>query len=175
MDLLREYLLKEREEILTNGIRLNAIGQLDKLPKYVGEPLQALRVESAANTGMTLTLALSYGGRDELVEMARRIAERALAGQLAPSAVTEAVVDALMWTSGLAPVDLVIRTSGEQRLSNFMLWQTAYAELVFSEVLWPDFRAPQLADCLAAFQQRQRRFGMTGAQVQAVPPGRVSS
>lgn len=175
MDLLREFLLKEREEILTNGIRLNAIGQLDKLPKYVGEPLQALREESASNTGLTLTLALSYGGREELVNMARRLAGRVHSGQLAPSDVSEEVVEALMWTSGLPPVDLVIRTSGEQRLSNFMLWQSAYAELIFTEVLWPDFRGPQLADCLAGFQQRERRFGMTGAQVQTGSPDRVGS
>ena len=175
MDLLREYLLKEREEILTNGIRLNAIGELDKLPKYVREPLEAIRAESAANTGMTLTLALSYGGREELVAMARRIAEKTQAGQLEPAAVSEALVDALMWTAGLPPVDLVIRTSGERRLSNFMLWQTAYAELVFSEVLWPDFRARELIDCLTAFQQRERRFGMTGAQAQTLPFRRASS
>ena len=175
MDLLREYLLKEREEILDNGIRLNAIGELDKLPKYVREPLEAIRAESAANTGMTLTLALSYGGREELIAMARRIAEKTQSGQLEPAAVSEALVDAMMWTAGLPPVDLVIRTSGERRLSNFMLWQTAYAELVFSEILWPDFRARELIDCLSAFQQRERRFGMTGAQAQPLPFRRAST
>ena len=175
MDLLREYLLKEREEILGNGIRLNAIGELDKLPKYVREPLEAIRAESAANIGMTLTLALSYGGREELVAMARRIAEKTQSGQLEPAAVSEALVDALMWTAGLPPVDLVIRTSGERRLSNFMLWQSAYAELCFTEILWPEFRARELLDCLAAFQQRERRFGMTGAQAQTLPLRRASS
>ena len=175
MDLLREYLLKEREEILGNGIRLNAIGELDKLPKYVREPLESIRAESAANTGMTLTLALSYGGREELVAMARRIAEKTQSGQLEPAAVSEALVDALMWTAGLPPVDLVIRTSGERRLSNFMLWQSAYAELCFTEILWPEFRARELLDCLAAFQQRERRFGMTGAQAQTLPLRRAGS
>ncbi len=175
MDLLREYLIKERDEILSNQIRLNAIGELDKLPKYVREPLEALRTESASNSGMTLTLALSYGGREELVAMARAVAEQTLKGELEPVAVSEALVDALMWTAGLPPVDLVIRTSGERRLSNFMLWQTAYAELVFSEILWPDFRSRELVDCLSHFQQRERRFGKTGAQVQPLPFLRASS
>ncbi len=175
MDLLREYLVKERDEILDNNIRLNAIGELDKLPKYVREPLEQLRADSASNTGMTLTLALSYGGREELVSMARRVADQVRSGQLEPAAVSEALVDAMMWTAGLPPVDLVIRTSGERRLSNFMLWQTAYAELVFSEIPWPDFRARELIDCLSAFQQRERRFGMTGAQVQTLPLRRASS
>lgn len=169
MDLLREYLVKERPEILGNGIKLNAIGELDKLPRYVRDPLEALRAESAGNTGMTLTLALSYGGREELVAMARRVAEKARSGELEPAAVSEALVDAMLWTAGLPPVDLVIRTSGERRLSNFMLWQTSYAELIFSEVLWPDFRARELCECLSSYQQRERRFGMTGAQVQALP------
>lgn len=166
MDLLREYLTKERGEILGNGIKLNAIGELDKLPRYVREPLENLRAESASNTGMTLTLALSYGGREELVAMARRVAEKVRSGELEPAAVSEALVDAMIWTAGLPPVDLVIRTSGEHRLSNFMLWQTSYAELMFSDILWPEFRARELCDCLASFQQRERRFGMTGAQVQ---------
>ncbi len=169
MDLLREYLVKEREEILGNGIRLNAIGELDKLPKYVREPLEKLRAESAKNTGMTLTLALSYGGREELVSMTRRIAEQVLAQQLQPASVNESLVESMLWTAGLPPVDLVIRTSGERRLSNFLLWQTSYAELIFTETLWPDFRARELCESLGIFQQRERRFGLTGAQVQPLP------
>ncbi len=169
MDLLREYLLKEREEIMDNGIRLNAIGELDKLPAYVRDPLEALRAESAKNTGMTLTLALSYGGREELVQMARRIGEKIKQQLLDPSAVNESTVEDALWTAGLPPVDLVIRTSGERRLSNFLLWQSSYAELVFTDVLWPDFRARELCAALATFQQRERRFGLTGAQVQPLP------
>lgn len=164
MDLLREYLLKEREEILSNGIRLHAIGDLDKLPQYVRAPLEALRAESKEHRSMTLTLALSYGGREELVAMAAQVAQQVAAGQLRPSQIDEACVDSLMWTASLPPVDLVIRTSGECRLSNFMLWQSAYAELVFSPVMWPDFRAPALLECIENFQQRERRFGLTGAQ-----------
>jgi undecaprenyl diphosphate synthase len=165
MDLLREYLIKEREEILDNDIKLNAIGELEKLPRYVREPLDALRLDSASNRSMVLTLALSYGGREELVAMVRRVAEKAAAGELEPSAVSEALIDATLWTAGLPPVDLVIRTSGERRLSNFLLWQSAYAELIFTETAWPDFRARELLDCLSSFQQRERRFGLTGAQV----------
>jgi undecaprenyl diphosphate synthase len=165
MDLLREYLIKERDEILDNDIKLNAIGELEKLPRYVREPLEALRLDSASNRSMVLTLALSYGGREELVAMARRVAEKAAAGELEPSAVSEALIDATLWTAGLPPVDLVIRTSGERRLSNFLLWQSAYAELIFTETAWPDFRARELLDCLSSFQQRERRFGLTGAQV----------
>lgn len=175
MDLLREYLVKERDEILDNGIRLNAIGELDKLPKYVRGPLDALREESAGNRDMTLTLALSYGGREELVAMARRVAELARVGDLEPAAVSEALVDATLWTAGLPPVDLVIRTSGERRLSNFLLWQCAYAELHFSDVLWPDFRAQALADAIGAYQGRERRFGQTSAQVQALPIRRAAT
>jgi undecaprenyl diphosphate synthase len=172
MDLLREYLLKERAEILDNDIRLNAIGELDKLPRYVREPLEALRADSKGNRSMVLTLALSYGGREELVAMCRAVAERVQAGELEPSAISEALVDGALWTAGLPPVDLVIRTSGERRLSNFLLWQSAYAELLFTDVLWPDFRARQLLECVMAFQDRERRFGLTGAQVRpaAVAP-----
>jgi undecaprenyl diphosphate synthase len=168
MDLLREYLLKEREEILDNDIRLNAIGELDKLPKYVREPLEALRIDSAGNRSMVLTLALSYGGREELVAMARRVAEEAAAGRLEPASVSEALVDATLWTSGLPPVDLVVRTSGEHRLSNFLLWQSAYAELVFTDVAWPDFRSKELLDVVSTFQQRERRFGLTSSQVSPI-------
>ncbi len=166
MELLREYLTSEREEILHNGIRLHAIGELDKLPKYVREPLEALRAESASNTGMVLTLALSYGGREELVAMARRLAEKAKSGELEPAAVSEALVDATLWTGGLPQVDLVVRTSGERRLSNFLLWQSAYAELYFTDTAWPDFRAREFCEAVSAYQQRERRFGLTGAQVQ---------
>jgi undecaprenyl diphosphate synthase len=165
MELLREYLVKEREEILHNGIRLNAIGELEKLPRFVREPLENLMQASAANKSMTLTLALSYGGRDEIVAMAKKVAEMVHRGHLEPNGVSEALVEACMWTQGLPPVDLVIRTSGEHRLSNFLLWQTAYAELMFVDEAWPDFRAPTLCECIAQFQQRERRFGLTSSQL----------
>jgi len=168
MDLLREYLETERAEIMENGIRLNAIGDLDKLPWFVREPLEALRADSRANTGMVLTLALSYGSREELTRAARRLCEKAAARTLDPARLTEADLDAELWTAGLPPVDLCIRTSGERRISNFLLWQLAYAELSFTEVLWPDFRGEELLGCLAEFQTRERRFGKTSAQVRKV-------
>jgi undecaprenyl diphosphate synthase len=165
MDLLRDYLLREKPELVNNGVKLNAVGDLSRLPSYVKGPLDALMADTAHLTGMTLTLALSYGGREELVAAARRLAAQVAQGTLAPEAITEGALESSLWTAGLPPVDLVIRTSGEHRLSNFLLWQSAYAELVFSEVLWPDFRSRELLECLHAFQHRERRFGLTQAQV----------
>ncbi len=170
MDLLREYLLKERAEIMENGIRLNAIGELDKLPSYVRDPLEALRADSRDNGGMVLTLALSYGGREELVAAAQALVARAQRGELTAAGVTEAVLEKATWSGDLPPLDLVVRSSGEQRLSNFMLWQSAYAEFVFTDVAWPDFRDQALLECLSSYQTRDRRFGKTGAQLKQGSP-----
>ena len=167
MELLVEYLEKEREEILHNSIRLNLIGEIDRLPRWVREPMMRVRDESAKNSGMVLTLALSYGGRDEIVRAARMLAERSARGELTPSRIDERSFESCLWTAELPPLDLVIRTSGEQRISNFMLWQAAYAELVFIDTLWPDVRAEQFLRCVETFQHRERRFGLTGAQVRA--------
>ena len=169
MDLLREYLEKERPEIMENGIRLNAIGDLDRLPRYVRDPLDTLRADSRDNRGMVLTLALSYGGREELLRAAARWAEAVAQGRVKRSAPSEADFEALLATADLPPLDLVIRTSGEHRISNFLLWQVAYAELVFTEVLWSDFRPDAFAGCLLEYQQRERRFGLTSAQVRRAP------
>lgn len=168
MDLLREYLEKEREELLSNGIRMNVIGDLDRLPRMVREPLFKVREESQRNSAMVLTLALSYGGREELVRAARILAERVARGELQPSQIDESAFEGALFTADLPPLDLVIRTSGEQRISNFLLWQAAYAELVFIDALWPDVRAEQFLDCVAEFQRRERRFGLTGAQARAI-------
>jgi undecaprenyl diphosphate synthase len=165
MDLLREYLINERAEIMDNGIRLDAIGDLKRLPGLVKDPLDELRRVSARNSDMTLTLALSYGGREELVAAARSIAEQVKDRTLSPSDVDEAQVQKSLWSGTLPELDLVIRTSGERRLSNFMLWQAAYAELVFTDVLWPEFRVPELLGCIDTYQQRERRFGRTSAQL----------
>jgi undecaprenyl diphosphate synthase len=169
MELLREYLVKERREILDNQIRLNAIGELSKLPDYVREPLDALREESAQNTGMVLTLALSYGGREEIVRAMRALATKVECGEVHASALTAADVERELWTHDLPPLDLVIRTSGENRVSNFLLWQGAYAEYIFTDILWPDFGAHELLDCIEQFQHRERRFGQTSAQLRALP------
>jgi len=158
MQLLAEYLESERAEIMENAIRFNTIGDTARLPGFVRERLVSLARESAGNTGMILTLALSYGGREEIVHAARTAVRSA-------AVLDEAAMDAALWTAGLPELDLLVRTSGEQRISNFLLWQAAYAELHFSEVLWPDFRELELLTAVAEFQTRQRRFGLTAAQV----------
>lgn len=167
MDLLREYLEKERAEIMENQIRLNAIGELDRLPRYVRDPLDRLRAESAHNRGMVLTLALSYGGREEILRAALLLADALAEGKVQRGALKEADLERFLWTHDLPPLDLLIRTSGEHRISNFLLWQGAYAELVFTEVLWPDFRADAFVGCVLEYQQRERRYGLTSAQVRA--------
>ena len=161
MELLREYLVSEREELLENGIRLRAVGRVDRLPALVREVLDPLMEETARLTGMTLTLALSYGGREEIVDAARRLAERARAGELDPAELDEALFEAHVPSVHVGRVDLLVRTGGEQRISNFLLWGAAYAELHFTERLWPDFDEPDLYEAIAAYQRRDRRFGRT--------------
>src|SRR5689334_13942427 len=165
MALLRDYLVDERPEILDNGIRLTTIGNIDRLPDFVREPLFALMADSASNQGMTLCLALSYGGRETIVDAARLLVERVLAGEIRPQDVNELSLSEALCTRNLPPLDLVIRTSGEQRLSNFLLWEAAYAELYFTDTLWPDFKRAQLMDAIAAYQGRERRYGLTSDQV----------
>jgi undecaprenyl diphosphate synthase len=169
MALLNEYLLKERHEILDNQIRLNVIGDLSRLPGEVREPLLELCEASASHTGMVLTLAISYGSREELALAARRLAQRVEKGELSAKEIDVEALEGELLTKGLPEVDMLIRTSGELRISNFLLWQIAYAELVFSSTLWPDFREMQFLDCLAEYQQRERRFGHTSAQLRCLP------
>ncbi len=168
MQLLREYLLGERSEILDNGVRLEAIGDIDRLPPLVTEPLAELRAASAGNTGMTLTLALSYGGRESIARAVRAVARDVAAGTLAPEAIDVERFEHYLPTHRLPPVDLLIRTSGEQRISNFLLWEIAYAELVFVDRPWPEFRREQLQECLDAYAARERRFGLTSEQLDDV-------
>ncbi len=175
MDLLREYLQSERAELLDNGIRLNTIGEAEKLPRYVREPLERLKADSAHNQGMVLTLALSYGGREELIHATRQIAQAVANGQLDPARIGENDIESRLWTNGLPPLDLMVRTSGEFRVSNFLLWQMAYAELYFADVLWPDFRTEAFLRCLAHYQQRERRFGLTSSQIQHEEPQRAKA
>ena len=159
MDLLRDYLNRERPEIMDNAIRLHAIGQLDRLPDRVRRPLDELRRDSAKNDKMVLTLALSYGGREEIVAMAQKLVADA------PHEIDTKAIEDRLWTAGLPPLELVVRTSGEFRVSNFLLWQLAYAEIHFTEALWPDFGELDLLLALDDFQRRERRFGKTSAQV----------
>jgi undecaprenyl diphosphate synthase len=170
MQLLLEYVQKERAQILDNNIRLSAIGEIDRLPLFVRGPLRELMDRSAANTGMVLTLALSYGGREELVRAARHIARRVERGELRADEVDADTVTAGLYTTDLPDPDLLIRTSGEERVSNFLLWQLAYAELHFSPVRWPDFDRAELARALAQYAARERRFGLTSAQVATGTP-----
>ena len=144
---------------MDNAIRLIAIGDVDKLPDFVRDPLEALMRDSAGNRSMTLCLALSYGGRESIVSTARALAELAARGALKPEDITEDKFAAALQTGGLSQLDLLIRTSGEERLSNFLLWESAYAELCFVDTLWPDFTAGDLRTALADFRRRDRRFG----------------
>ena len=165
MALLRDYLVDERAEILDNQIRLTTIGDVSRLPDFVREPLFALQEESAKNTGMTLCLALSYGGREAIVDACAKIVERVRAGEIIPRDVNALSFSEALCTHALPPLDLVIRTSGEQRLSNFLLWEVAYAELYFTDTMWPDFKRADLMDAIATYQNRERRFGLTAEQV----------
>ncbi|HEY3448524.1 MAG TPA: isoprenyl transferase [Myxococcales bacterium] len=165
MDLLREYLLSERSEIMDNGIRLNALGNLDRLPHFVREPLDALMADSRGNREMVLSLALSYGGREEILSACRAL----LRDGVDPDALDEKTFAARLSTFDLPDPDLIIRTSGEQRISNFLLWQAAYSELLFTPVAWPDFREEAFLTALVEYQGRERRFGLTGAQAKTAP------
>jgi undecaprenyl diphosphate synthase len=162
MQLLADFLDSERAEIMENAIRLRAIGELERLPAFVHDRLDGLARDSASNSGMTLTLALSYDAREEIAQAARRAAEEARGAAFGADEIA-----ARLWTTGLPDLDLLVRTSGERRVSNFLLWQCAYAELAFSDILWPDFRELELLQALAEFQTRERRFGLTGAQAAA--------
>jgi undecaprenyl diphosphate synthase len=170
MSLLLDYLQSERKTILDNDIRLQAIGDMERLPKSVVASLRALSEESKHCKHMVLTLALSYGGREEIVAATRRIAESVQAGRLPMEAIDEAELDRHMFTHDLPPLDLIIRTSGEMRLSNFLLWQAAYAELLVTDVLWPDFGKRELYAAIEEFRRRNRRFGKTAAQVEEKAP-----
>ena len=165
MELLHDYLMRERAEIMDNGIRLTAIGEIERLPPHVYERLTTLMRDSAGNRGMVLSLALSYGGREEIVRAAQAAARAAAAGEVEPGRVDEAFVASKLYTAGQPDPDLVVRTSGEQRVSNFLLWQISYAELYFTDTLWPDFRREDLYKAIVEFQRRRRRFGMTDEQV----------
>jgi undecaprenyl diphosphate synthase len=168
MQLLREYVIGERDEIMDNDIRLLAIGDVARLPAFVKEPLDALMRESAGNRTMTLCLALSYGGRESIVEAARIMCEAVAAGALKPEQVTEERLAASLQTGGLPPLDLLVRTSGEERLSNFLLWEAAYAELHFTDTYWPEFGKAELYQALESFRGRERRFGRTREQIRSV-------
>ena len=159
MKFLARYLKTEQQEMNQNNVRLRAIGQLDRLPGFVRKQLDATIASLDQNTGTTLNLALSYGARTELVDAARAIAAKAKSGEMAPADIDEQTLSDHLYTAGTPDPDLLIRTSGEMRVSNFMLWQISYAELVVTERLWPDFGEADFRAALEEFAARDRRFG----------------
>ena len=167
MQLLRDYVIEERDEIMDNDIRLIAIGEVDRLPPFAKEPLDALMRDSAGNRGMTLCLALSYGGRESITSVARELAQSVADGRLTLDEITEDKVTGALQTGGLPQLDLLVRTSGEERLSNFLLWEAAYAELYFTETYWPAFGKTELYLALESYRTRERRFGRTREQIRS--------
>ena len=159
MRLLREYLRKELPTIHRNNIRMLVIGRSDQLPKEVQADIDRAMEQTAENTGMKLAVALNYGGRAELVDAFNRILDRVRNNGLANARIDEELISQHLYTAGLPDPDLLIRTSGEMRVSNFLLWQIAYAEIYVTETLWPDFSRAQLYEALLDFQKRERRYG----------------
>lgn len=159
MALLRRFIQSDIDEFHSNDVRLRVIGNYRALDKALVDMIDAAVARTAGNRGATLVIALNYGSQDEMVRAAQRLAAQAAAGKIAPDAIQAADIDACLDTAELPPLDLLVRTSGEHRLSNFLLWQAAYAELYFTDILWPDFDRDALVDALAAFKGRERRFG----------------
>ncbi|WP_207433952.1 isoprenyl transferase [Sabulibacter ruber] len=166
MQLLVSTIRKETETLNKNNIRLQSIGDLAALPSACRKQLEEAIEMTSQNTRMTLVVALSYSGRWELINAMQKMAAMVKAGELEPEAINEAVVQSCLNTVGIPDPELLIRTSGEQRISNFLLWQLAYTELYITDLLWPDFRKEHLYEAILSFQQRERRFGKTSEQLQ---------
>ncbi|ADH85674.1 isoprenyl transferase [Desulfurivibrio alkaliphilus] len=164
MGLLKTYLESQLEQMVQNRVRLRTCGHIDRLPTKVRRILENTIRETADNDGLILNLALSYGGRDELIRAARKLAARVADGELTPAQINEQTLAAELDTAELPDPDLLIRTGGERRLSNFLLWQLSYSELYFTRTLWPDFGREQFLAALTDYQQRQRRFGRLNDQ-----------
>lgn len=159
MDLLRQYLKSDMKELQDNGVRIMFIGERSMLEADIVESMKRIEAETAANDKLTLCIALSYGSRQEIVNAARKIAVLAKRGDIQPEDVDDKMFSDMLYTKDIPDPDLVIRTSGEMRISNYLLWQIAYAEFFFTEVLWPDFNEKILADIIANFKTRERRYG----------------
>ena len=169
MRILLSALKSELATMLRHNIRLRTVGGISTLPAIILDELDRVVEQTASNTGMVLTLALSYGGREEIVAMTRKLAEKVKNGLIHPDHIDASVVNEHLYTADLPDVDLLIRTSGERRISNFLLWQSAYAELYFTERFWPDFKEEHLAETLMDYQNRERRFGKTSEQLEKTP------
>lgn len=163
MRLLVEFLDSDLPDLVREGARVRIIGERRGLPADAQAAIVRAEAATSGNARMNLVIALNYGARQELVEAARRLAKRAAAGELAPEEIDAAAVAGELWTAGLPDVDLLIRSGGERRLSNFLLWQCVYAELYFCDVLWPDFRPEHLIEAIAYYRTRERRFGGLGS------------
>jgi len=162
MGLLRHYLRGEIAELHRNGVRLRVIGDRARLAPDIVTMIENAETMTRSNGGLNLTIALSYGSRAEIVAAAQSIARQAAAGALKPEAIDENVVSRALWTADIPDPDLIVRSSGEKRLSNFLLWQSAYSELVFIDTLWPDFGKDDLLSAIGEFQRRERRYGAAG-------------
>ncbi len=165
MKLLISSLKKELKTLSQNNIRLNAIGNLTNLPLKVQKELNEVIQKTSENTRMTLTLALSYGAREELIQAVKKISDKVKNNIISTNTIDESIINEHLYTHNLPDVDLVIRTSGEHRISNFLLWQIAYAEFYFIDVLWPDFSEEDLYKAIISYQSRERRFGKTSEQI----------
>lgn len=165
MELLVSTLRSEINELHKNNIRLTTIGNMADLPEICQKQLQESKDITAKNTGLTLILALSYSGRWELIEAVKKISEQVKTGAMLPEQINEQVVSSFLTTSNIPDPELLIRTSGEMRISNFLLWQIAYSELYITEVLWPDFRKKHFYEAILDYQKRERRFGKTSEQI----------
>jgi len=165
MSLLAEFIAKEWQEIMDKDIKVIQLGELRRVPIDVRKRLQELIKATRANRSMTLALALSYGAREEIIHAIRKLTRLGIKGKLKPSEIDQELISDNLYTSPLPDPDLVIRTGGEKRISNFLLWQSAYSEFFFSKKLWPDFSVMDLYDAIAEFQKRNRRFGLTDEQV----------
>ena len=165
MSILKKFLVSELTRMQKNDIRLSCIGELERLPDGVRQALVDSMRKTADNTAMILNLALSYGARDELARAARFLAEACVAGKMSVEEITSDVVSSQLYTANLPDPDLLIRTGGEARLSNFLLWQLSYAEIYFTDIMWPDFRKGTFLQAILDFQKRERRYGRTGAQL----------
>lgn len=159
MRLLAKFLDEHTEEMLEKNVRLRTIGRTEELPAEVREKLRSALERSAGNTGLTVVLALNYGARLELTDAVRNLARRVASGELSPEAITPELISEALYTAGLPDPDLLIRTSGEMRLSNFLLWQLSYTEIYVTEKLWPDFGKEDFFQAVNAFARRSRRFG----------------
>lgn len=167
MSLLISTIRAEVEELQRNNVRLATIGRMEDLPYLARQGMEHAKRVLSKNTGLTLNLALSYSSRQEITDAVRRIAADVAAGRLSPAAIDDETISSCLYTSEIPDPDLLIRTSGEQRLSNFLLWQLAYTEIYVTDVLWPDFRRKEFYDALCDFQKRERRFGKVSEQLHA--------